>query len=657
MDTEQEPLAPAKREFHRGWMLGGIFVAWVAIGTALRGKYTFTIGVFDQTPATIKVGEWADLIRANRDSAIFNYFVNPLRDGINGFIEIIRGIISQPAAGNKIPMLGWLGVIAVIGLIVYVTSNLRTAILAISLTFATGMLGLWTDSMDTLALVIAAVLLSLFIGIPLGIWGGTSDRALKILTPGLDLAQILPTLVYLAPLALFFMIGPASATIATMVYCIPIAIRITAFGIRGVPWSPVEASISMGTTKRQLLTKVQLPMAARTLVLGVNQTMLAAMSFAVIATLIGAPGLGKPVINALTVRDVGKGFSAGLAVVLLAVMLDRASSAVVKKQDSFIPPTAKELQRRRMGKIVALIGTVVAIILSRQMAWAAFFPKEVSIAKPFASACESFVNWTIDTFGFFTEGLNKVVTIGVLNPLERVLTESPWFVTTAAVVGISLVLGGIRSSIITTALLLAIVGTGIWYETMITFAQTIVATMLTMIVGVVLGVWIGRSDRADKVLRPFLDAAQVLPAFVYLVPMLGFFGPSRFTGIATGIVYSIPIVVKILAQGIREVPKTMIEAATSAGSTTWQMITKVQLPAAKNSLLLATNQGLIYVLAVIVIGGFVGSGGLGYLVLVGASKPEMQGKGLVAGFAILLLGVMIDRIAQYMVRRNSAPKH
>ena len=480
---------------------------------------------------------------------------------------------------------------------------------------------------------------------------------LKILTPGLDLAQILPTLVYLAPLALFFMIGPASATIATMVYSIPIAIRITAFGIRGVPWSPVEASISMGTTKRQLLTKVQLPMAARTLVLGVNQTMLAAMSFAVIATLIGAPGLGKPVLNALAVRDVGKGFTAGLAVVLLSVMLDRATSAVVKKQDSFVPPSAKAIARRRIGKIVALIGTVVAVLLSRQMAWAAFFPKELSIAKSFSNGSESFVNWTIDTFGFITEGLNTSITIGILNPLEQLLTESPWFVTSAAVIAISFVLGGLRSSIVTTALLLAIVGTGIWYETMITFSQTIVATMLTMLIGVVLGVWIGRSDKADNVLRPFLDAAQVLPAFVYLVPMLGFFGPSRFTGIATGIVYSIPIVVKILGQGIREVPKTMIEAATSAGSTRWQMITKVQLPAAKNSLLLATNQGLIYVLAVIVIGGLVGSGGLGYLVLLGSSKPEMQGKGLVAGAAILLLGVMIDRIAQYTVRRNSAPKH
>jgi glycine betaine/proline transport system permease protein len=222
---------------------------------------------------------------------------------------------------------------------------------------------------------------------------------------------------------------------------------------------------------------------------------------------------------------------------------------------------------------------------------------------------------------------------------------------------LSLILGGLRSAVITLTLLLAIVTSGLWFDTMVTFTQTIVATMLTMLIGVVVGVWIGRSTRAERALRPILDAGQTLPAFVYLIPMLGFFGPSRFTGIATGIVYSIPIVVKIVGQGIREVPTNMVEAAISTGSTKWQLITKVQLPAAKKSLLLATNQGLIFVLAVVVIGGLVGAGGLGYLVIVGGSKPELQGKGLIAGFSILLLGLMIDRIAQYTVARNSAPKH
>jgi glycine betaine/proline transport system permease protein len=531
------------------------------------------------------------------------------------------------------------------------------AIAAVLLIFACGALGLWTDSMDTLAMTLAAVILSLAIGIPVGIWAGLSDRALKAVTPILDLAQILPTLVYLAPLALFFLIGPASATIATMVYSIPIAVRLTAFGIRGVPVSPVEAGTSMGTTTRQLLRKVQLPMASRTIILGINQTVMAALSFVVIAALIGAPGLGKPVVEALIIRNVGEGFVAGLAVVLIAIMLDRSTSAAIQKEKSFVPPSDADRKRRKFGLIIGGILTIVSIVLSRQLAWAAYFPEQINVSDKVAHAADSFIVWVTENLEFLTAGLSKVVTVGVLNPLESVLSNSPWFLTVTMITLISLILGGARSAFISVFLLLAIVASGLWFDTMITFTQTIVATLLTMAVGVVLGVWIGRSARAERMLRPILDAGQTLPAFVYLIPMLGFFGPSRFTAIATGIVYSIPIVVKIVGQGIREVPTTMIEAATSAGSTKWQLITKVQLPAAKKSLLLATNQGLIFVLAVVVIGGFVGAGGLGYLVILGGSKPQLQGKGLVAGFSILLLGVMIDRIAQYTVARNSAPKH
>jgi glycine betaine/proline transport system permease protein len=221
----------------------------------------------------------------------------------------------------------------------------------------------------------------------------------------------------------------------------------------------------------------------------------------------------------------------------------------------------------------------------------------------------------------------------------------------AAIVLLALIIGGVRVAILATSLLGFIVLSGLWHEAMITLTQTIVATLLTMTIGILLGILVGRSERAEKILRPFLDAGQTLPAFVYLIPMLGLFGPTRFTAIATGIVYSIPVVVKIVGEGIRAVPASMIEAATAAGSTVRQIITKVQLPAAKKSILLAANQGMIFVLAVVVIGGFVGSGGLGYLVILGGSKPEMQGKGLVAGLVILLLGVTIDRIAQASARR------
>ena len=659
MSVRTEPIiAIAPKRFSRRWIFAGLLLSWIVLAQFLRGKATLELDNPEDSPFTAWAGEVADSIRGNRtDGATFKFFFNPIREFVDGFVNIIREFIAIPNGNSSIPVLGWLGVISVIGFVVYAVSNIRMAFAAMVLTFTCGALGLWTDSMDTLALTFAAVILSLAIGIPIGIWAGLSDRALKAVTPILDLAQILPTLVYLAPLALFFLIGPASATIATMVYSIPIAVRLTAFGIRGVPTSPVEASISMGTTKRQLLQKVQLPMSSRTIIMGINQTVMAALSFVVIAALIGAPGLGKPVIDALTIRNVGDGFVAGIAVVLLAIMLDRSTSAAISQKETFVPPSDADRKRRKIGLLIAGILAIVGIVLSRQLAWAAFFPKQIDISKQIASASDSSIKWVIENLEIFTTGFSKAVTVGVLNPLESVLANSPWYLTVLMVALISLLLGGIRSAIVSASLLLAIVATGLWYDTMMTFTQTIVATLLTMVVGVVLGVWVGRSVRAERALRPILDAGQTLPAFVYLIPMLGFFGPSRFTAIATGIVYSIPIVVKIVGQGIREVPVNMVEAATSTGSTKWQLITKVQLPAAKKSLLLATNQGLIFVLAVVVIGGFVGGGGLGYLVLLGSSKPELQGKGLVAGFCILLLGVMIDRIAQYAVARNSAPKH
>jgi glycine betaine/proline transport system permease protein len=659
MSVRSEPaLLAVPREIKRSWLLAILFITWIVLARITKGKATLELPVPEDSAFTAWAGEVADSIRGNRkDGLAFKYFFDPIREFVDGFVTIMREFMAIPNGSSSIPVLGWLGVISVIGFVVFAVSNFRMAFAAVTLTFACGALGLWTDSMDTLAMTFAAVILSLAIGIPVGIWAGLSNRVLKAVTPILDLAQILPTLVYLAPLALVFLIGPASATIATMVYSIPIAVRLTAFGIRGVPTSPVEAGTSMGTTTRQLLQKVQFPMASRTIILGINQTVMAALSFVVIAALIGAPGLGKPVIDALIIRNVGDGFVAGIAVVLLAIMLDRSTSAAITKTDTFVPPSPADRKRRKLALLVAGIVSIIGIVLSRQLAWAAFFPKQIDISTQVADASDASVTWVTENLEILTTGFSKAVTVGVLNPLESVLTNSPWYLTILMITLISLILGGIRSAIVSATLLLAVVATGLWYDTMMTFTQTIVATMLTMIFGVVLGVWIGRSARAERALRPILDAGQTLPAFVYLIPMLGFFGPSRFTAIATGIVYSIPIVVKIVGQGIRDVPVNMVEAATVTGSTKWQLITKVQLPAAKKSLLLATNQGLIFVLAVVVIGGFVGGGGLGYLVLLGASKPELQGKGLVAGVCILLLGVMIDRIAQYMVARNSAPKH
>ena len=602
--------------------------------------------------------EFASAIRGNRtESFLFVYFFNPIRAFISGFIELIMGVISMPAEGNLIPLIGWFGTLVLIGFIVYATSNLRTALFSMFMLLVCGMLGMWLITLDTLAMTIGAVVLSLAIALPLGVWAGVNDRVMAILRPWLDLAQVLPTLVYLAPLALVFLIGIASATIATMIYSIPICIRITAHAIKSLKRGPLEAAESAGSTRWQVLTKVQLPMAKRTIILAINQTTLAALSFVVIAALIGAPGLGKPVVEALTIRNVGDGVVAGLAVVLLAIMLDRSTTAAVMREEQGFAAAEEQKVRRRIGLVIAGVITVVAIYLSRQVLWFAVFPENLNFGEQVANVANSIEEWITSNLDFLTVGFSEWFTIWLLNPLEGVLANSPWWLTLIAITLLAFILAGRTAGILVFVLLALVMATGLWNDTMVTLAMTLIATAFVVLLGIILGVWAGRSERVDRFFKPFLDAGQTMPAFVYLVPVLALFGPTRFAAIVLGVVYAAPVVIRIVADGIRKVPKESVEAAVSAGSTNLQVITKVQLPVARRSILLGVNQGLIFVLAVVVIGGFVGAGGLGYLVIVGQSKPELAGKGLAAGIAIVLLGIILDRIAQGRPQKSPQGRH
>lgn len=635
-----------------------VVAAWVVIAVAMGGRQTLELSTATDSSFTTWMREIAASIRGNRtESPLFIYVFNPIRSFIEGFIEAIMRIISMPGPGDVIPLLGWFGVVVLVGYVVFATSNLRTAVFSMAMLLLCGMLGMWVITMDTLAMTLGAVLLSLIIALPLGVWAGLNDRVMAFLRPGLDLAQVLPTLVYLAPLALVFLIGIASATIATMIYAIPICIRITALAITSLKAGPIEAAESMGSTRWQMLTKVQLPMAKSTIILAVNQTTLAALSFVVIAALIGAPGLGKPVVEALIIRDVGDGIVAGLAVVFLAIMLDRATSAAVSRDQHASPGDASARRWRRVGLGAGAVLAVVAIYLSRNVLWFAVFPAELDFGKQIGSAADSAAEWVTENFDFLTVTGSEQFTIWVLNPLQDLLAGSPWWATLGAITLLAFILAGRTVGILVFVLLALIIGTGLWNDTMLTLTMTLVATGFVVLIGLVIGVWAGRSPRAERALRPFLDAGQTMPAFVYLVPVLALFGPTRFAAIILGVVYAAPVVIRIVADGVRRVPPQTVEAAVSAGSTSLQVVTKVQLPMARRSILLAVNQGLIFVLAVVVIGGFVGAGGLGYLVIVGQSKPELVGKGLAAGIAIVLLGVILDRIAQGGPRTEPHGRH
>ena len=309
-------------------MVAAILIAWLVLFAALRGRQTLALAAADLTDLHRWFNSVNDSIGANRNSnPLFLYFFNEIRLVIDNLVTFVQSLISQPQGGRPVPVIGWLGVVALAGYVSWAFGNIRVAALAVAGFVFFGLQGLWQESMDTLALTLSAVFVSLLIGIPLGIWAGLSDRVNRAITPFLDFMQTMPTFVYLAPLTLFFLIGPASATIATLIYAAPPAIRITAHAIRSVPATTVEAAESLGSTRRQTLTKVLLPMSKRTVVMGVNQTIMAALSMVTIAALIDAPGLGKTVVKALQTLDVGVAFNAGLAIVVMAIVLDRVTTA------------------------------------------------------------------------------------------------------------------------------------------------------------------------------------------------------------------------------------------------------------------------------------------------------------------------------------------
>ncbi|MFF4585480.1 ABC transporter permease [Streptomyces sp. NPDC001388] len=651
------PAAPARaaRRISRPMAVGAILVGWLLLFAVLRGRQTLTLAAADLTGLHRWFNDVNDSIGAHRNSnPLFLYFFNEIRLVIDNLVTFVQDLISQPSGARPVPQIGWLGVVGIAGYVSWAVGNWRVALLAVAGFTFFGLQGLWQESMDTLALTLSAVLVALLFAIPLGVWAGLSDRFNRIVTPFLDFMQTMPTFVYLAPLTLFFLIGGASAVIATAIYAAPPAIRITAHALRSVPETTAEAAESLGATRRQALLKVLLPMSKRTVVMGVNQSIMAALAMVTIAALIDAPGLGKTVVQALQSLDVGTAFNAGLAIVVMAIVLDRVTTAASARQEAARRSKNRFLRWRRPLLGVGAAVTAVLVYLSHTYVWAAEFPGEGSTGSSIASAADTATTWAQDNLSGLTNAFRDALTNGLLNPFQSLLTDSPWWVVAAVLVALAVVLGGVRSGVTTAVCVGLLVGTGMWSDAMTTLASTLVATVLVMVLGMVFGVWMGRSTLVDRVLRPTLDAAQVMPPFVYLVPFLALFGATRFTAIVAAVVYAAPVAIKIIADGVRAVPETTVEAATSAGCNTWQIITKVQLPMSRSALTLATNQGLIYVLSMVVVGGLVGAGALGYDVVAGFSQGELYGKGLAAGLAIVLLGVMFDRITQAAARRASA---
>jgi glycine betaine/proline transport system permease protein len=571
---------------------------------------------------------------------------NVIFQAFNGVASFLDDLVSWLT--SLFHWLRWPGTVVLGGLVVLRYGG-RKAALGVFAAFASfAALGLWEESVETFALVFAAVGLSLLIGMPLGVLAGRSQRFQKAITPVLDAMQIVPAFAYLMPVVILFSVGPGAAVVTTMIYAIPPAIRITSLGIRGVAANTVEAATALGATRRQVLWKVQLPLARRMLLLAVNQTILFALSMVVIAGLIGGAGLGDAVTNGLY-TDPARAILAGAAIVIMAIALDRSTEAMANRTD----PALRHLtaERSRMLRFYT-VSCAVAVGLS------------VALAYVF-DAGSDWTRWTAQDWlrGYVQRALDYVQNPGTflfrditnptgnfivehgIQPLRSFFIETPWPVMLLGLVLIAYLLSGLRPALISALMFLIIGFIGEWATAMDTFSQVLVATVLTVIVGFVFGVWAAESKRVAQALRPINDVLQTLPQLVYIIPFIYLMPVSGVPGVVASVLYASPVMIRLVQRGIEDVSPDAVEAAKAFGATRQQVLLKVKIPLAREAIMLGVNQAIIMVLAVVVIGGLVGSGALGYEVAQGLQRNAF-GQGVIASVAILALGIALDRVTQ-----------
>ena len=264
-----------------------------------------------------------------------NHFVDQwLLPKMSGFFDVISGFLRTfiDAVTNLLIVIPPEVIVLVLMAITWTISGKGISLFTLIGCLYIGSVGLWEGAMQTVAIVIVATVISIGVAVPLGILSVTNKLVDNIVRPMLDFMQTLPSFVYLIPAILLFGLGSVPAVIAIFIFAAPPAVRMTALGIRQVPEEVIEASKAFGTTPKQLLFKVQLPLALPTIMAGVNQSIMLALSMAVVASMIGAPGLGSTVLSGIATVNVGLGLTGGLAIVVLAIILDRTTQGLGQKK-------------------------------------------------------------------------------------------------------------------------------------------------------------------------------------------------------------------------------------------------------------------------------------------------------------------------------------
>jgi glycine betaine/proline transport system permease protein len=496
--------------------------------------------------------------------------------------------------------------------------------------------------MVTLASILVAVPIGVVGGLLLGIAAWRSPLFERALTPLLDLMQTIPVFAYLVPILILFGFGPVAAVVATLIYAMPPMARITMLAMRGVPPDVVDLGNMVGCTRRQMTWRVMLPSSRDSLMVGVNQVIMLSLNMVIIASMIGAGGLGFDVLAALRRLDIGAGIESGLAIVVLAIALDRLSQAAAVHaraahaagQIPWLKSHGYLAGALALVAVTALIGLVVPAVQT--------YPEALHVST--GTFWSDVVGWINVNFFDTFEAIKNAVLLNVLVPVKRLIGGLPWL----GVVGR---LGGWRLALTCGLMSFLIAATGQWEKAAITVYLCGISVVVAAAIGIPIGIVAAERARLWRSVQVVIDTLQTLPSFVYLMPAVMLFRVGDFTAMLAVVAYSVVPAIRYTALGLRKVDPLVVEAGRAMGCTPWQLLTKIKLKLALPEIMLGINQTIMFALSMLVITALVGTRDLGQEVYIALTKADV-GRGLVAGLAVAFIAIIADRLISAAAARS-----